>query len=171
MPRWAAALPIPPVPFFRTPLSTARAVATDVTNKTESDGAGRFRFPYLPVGQYEITVHRDGFSDAKRTLTLTIGAAFDLTVQLSVGATQTVTVNAEATVLETDRSQIAGTISQNEVANLPLNGRNFLDLALLVPGVSPTNTARQPALRGDLRRAGSRSVCGLAAQLFQLFHR
>jgi hypothetical protein len=42
-------------------------------------------------------------------------------------------------VLEAARSQIAGTISQTEVKNLPLNGRNFLDLALLVPGVSPPN--------------------------------
>src|SRR6185436_19840545 len=43
--------------------------------------------------------------------------------------------------IETARSQIAGTISSTEVAGLPMNGRNFLDLALLVPGVSPTNTA------------------------------
>ena len=45
----------------------------------------------------------------------------------------------EATVLEAARSQIAGTVSQAEVRSLPLNGRNFLELALLVPGVSPTN--------------------------------
>ncbi len=44
-------------------------------------------------------------------------------------------------MLESARSQIAGTVSQSEVRNLPLNGRNFLDLALLIPGVSPTNTA------------------------------
>ena len=50
-----------------------------------------------------------------------------------------VDVTAQATVLEAVRSQIAGTISQAEVRNLPMNGRNFLDLALLVPGVSPTN--------------------------------
>ena len=49
------------------------------------------------------------------------------------------TVTGEATVLETARSQIAGTVSQAEVQSLPMNGRNFLDLALLVPGVSPTN--------------------------------
>ena len=42
--------------------------------------------------------------------------------------------------LETARSQIAGTVPQAEIQNLPMNGRNFLDLALLVPGVSPTNT-------------------------------
>src|SRR5918993_1517001 len=44
-------------------------------------------------------------------------------------------------VLEAARSQVAGTVTQSEVKNLPLNGRNFLDLALLIPGVSPTNTA------------------------------
>ena len=50
------------------------------------------------------------------------------------------TVVADSQVLETARSQIAGTVPQAEVQNLPMNGRNFLDLALLVPGVSPTNT-------------------------------
>ena len=56
-------------------------------------------------------------------------------------ASSRVTVGAQADVLETARTQIAGTITQTEVNHLPLNGRNFLDLALLVPGVSPTNTA------------------------------
>jgi hypothetical protein len=118
-----------------------RAVSTNIKSTTPTDSAGRFRFPYLQVGEYAVTVHEDGFSDAKRFLTLTIGAAFDLPITLTIGATQTVTVNTEPPVLETQRSQVAATISQNEVANLPFNGRNFLDLALLVPGVSPTNTA------------------------------
>ncbi len=55
------------------------------------------------------------------------------------GLDASVTVTGEATVLEAARSQIAGTVSQSEVQSLPMNGRNFLDLALLVPGVSPTN--------------------------------
>ena len=64
----------------------------------------------------------------------------ELPVSLAVGGVDTsVTVTGEATVLEAARSQIAGTVSQAEVRNLPLNGRNFLDLALLIPGVSPTN--------------------------------
>ncbi len=120
---------------------TARAIATGLTTTATTDSAGRFRFPYLQVGQYEVTLHEAGFSDSKRTLTLTIGAAFDLPITLTPGTTQTVFVAATAPVLEADRSQVAQTISQNEVANLPFNGRNFLDLALLVPGVSPTNTA------------------------------
>ncbi|SFS16186.1 Carboxypeptidase regulatory-like domain-containing protein [Granulicella pectinivorans] len=118
-----------------------RATSTGIISRTETDAAGRFRFPYLQVGTYELDAHSDGFADSKRSLTLTLGAAFDLPITLTVGASQSVTVNAEAPVLEASRSQIAATISQNEVANLPYNGRNFLDLALLVPGVSPTNTA------------------------------
>ena len=81
-----------------------------------------------------------GFTDSTRTLTLTVGSAFDLPIALSVGGLDTsVTVTGEATVLEAARSQIAGTVPQTEVQSLPMNGRNFLDLALLIPGVSPTN--------------------------------
>ena len=61
-------------------------------------------------------------------------------------------------MLEAARSQIAGTISQAEVQNLPLNGRNFLDLALLVPGVSPTNVGEHAALRGDVGRARRQGI-------------
>jgi hypothetical protein len=103
---------------------------------------GRFRLRYLRVGPYEITVHQSGFEDAKRALTLTIGSAFELPVSLKVAATETsVLVTADAPVLEAARTQIAGTVPRTEIRNLPLNGRNFLDVALLIPGVSPTNTA------------------------------
>jgi len=120
----------------------ARAVDTNATRETETTADGRFRFAYLKVGRYEITVHLDGFADAKRDLTVTLGSAFDLPITLALPSLSTeVSVTAEAPVLETARSQIAGTISIAEVQGTPLNGRNFLDLALLVPGVSPTNVA------------------------------
>ena len=119
----------------------ARHIATNVSSVAQTDREGRFRFPYLRVGQYEVTVHHQGFAAAVRSLTLTIGSAFDLPVSLALESAETnVLVTAEAAVLDAARSQIAGTVSQTEVVNLPLNGRNFLDLALLVPGVSPTNT-------------------------------
>ena len=118
----------------------ARQTDTNVTATAETDGEGRFRFPYLRVGPYEIIVHQPGFADATRRLTLTLGGAFDLPVSLTVGALEaSVDVAAQATVLEAARSQIAGTVSQAEIERLPLNGRNFLDLALLVPGVSLPN--------------------------------
>jgi hypothetical protein len=121
---------------------TARHIDTNVTAAAVTDQEGRFRFPYLRVGTYEIIVSQQGFADTTRLLTLTVGAAFELPVWLTVGAVDTsVTVTAQTTVLEGARSQIAGTVSQTEVRSLPLNGRNFLELALLVPGVSPTNVA------------------------------
>jgi Carboxypeptidase regulatory-like domain len=119
----------------------ARNLATNATTTTETDAAGRFRFPYLQVGQYDVSIHQSGFMDNHRTITLTIGAAFDLPMTLTIGTAESVNVTADAPLLEAARSQIAGTITQTEVSNLPFNGRNFLDLALLVPGVSPTNTA------------------------------
>ena len=119
---------------------TARHAATNVTAKTDTDADGRFRFPYLKIGPYVVTVHHPGFRNAAQSLTLSAGAAFELPISLDVGGVNTdVVVTAETTVLEAARSQIAGTIPEEEVRNLPLNGRNFLDAALLVPGVSPTN--------------------------------
>jgi outer membrane receptor protein involved in Fe transport len=122
--------------------ATARQVNTNVTNSANTDREGRFRFPYLNVGVYEIKVRRQGFADWAQSLTLTVGSAFELPVSLVIAvAESSVTVTGDSVVLEAARSQIAGTISQNEVRNLPLSGRNYFDLALFVAGVSPTNTA------------------------------
>jgi hypothetical protein len=119
-----------------------RHTQTNASATAATDGNGRFRFPNLKVGRYEVRIRQQGFRQWNRSLTLSVGAAFDLQVRLDVEDLEaSVTVSAEATVLEAARSQIAGTISELEVQRLPLNGRNFLDLALLVPGVSPTNVA------------------------------
>ncbi len=67
---------------------TAREVSTNIAYSAVTSSIGRFRFPYLPVGRYEVTVHRAGFSDALRSVNLTIGAAFDLPVVLEVGSEQ-----------------------------------------------------------------------------------
>jgi outer membrane receptor protein involved in Fe transport len=119
---------------------SARQLDTNVTSVTVTGQDGRFRFPYLRIGPYEIVVRLQGFADQRKELMLTAGAAFELPLSLSLGGLDTaITVTAEATVLESARSQIAGTVSQTEMNALPLNGRNFLELALVVPGVSPTN--------------------------------
>lgn len=119
---------------------TARHVATNVAVEATTDGDGRFRFPYLRIGPYELRARLQGFRDRLQTLALSAGSAFDIAIDLQLaGVDATVTVVADSQVLETARSQIVGTIPQAEVQSLPLNGRNFLDVALLVPGVSPTN--------------------------------
>lgn len=118
---------------------TAREVATGVRQAGAVDREGRFRFPYLRPGRYEIGISAPGFAAVTRGLTIAAGSAFDLPIELAAGATDSVVVTAEATVIEAARSQIAATLRQTEVQAVPLNGRNFLDLALLAPGVSPTN--------------------------------
>lgn len=120
----------------------ARQIETNISSTETTDRDGRFRFPYLKVGEYEIVVHREGFQEATRRVALSVGAAFELPFSLVIGATETkVSVTAEAPVLEAARSQIASTLSQAEIKDLPLSGRNYFDLALFAPGVSPTNTA------------------------------
>jgi Carboxypeptidase regulatory-like domain/TonB dependent receptor len=119
---------------------TARQTDTSVSDSVTTDGSGRFRFAYLRVGPYEISVNQPGFSPYARQLTLNVGAAFEIPVTLDLaGVEAAVSVTADAPVLESARSQVATTISKGEVNNLPLNGRNFVDIAVLAPAVAPPN--------------------------------
>ena len=121
---------------------SVRQIDTNITASQKTGHDGRFLFPYLKVGRYEVSVRHQGFEEATRPVTLTVGADFDLPFSMVVGQMATkVQVSADAPLIEAARTQIAGTISQTEVANLPLSGRNYFDIALFVPGVSPTNTA------------------------------
>ncbi|NOT27267.1 MAG: TonB-dependent receptor [Acidobacteria bacterium] len=119
----------------------AQHTGTNVTTQTTTDEEGRFRFPYLRVGSYAISVRHQGFAESTQALTLTVGSAFELPLSLSLaGVSANVTVTGQTEVLEAARSQIAGTVSEVELRTLPMSGRNFLEVALLIPGVSPTNT-------------------------------
>jgi len=121
---------------------TVRQKSTNLAKTDTTDPDGRFRFPYLPVGDFELTVHAKGFNDVQQAVTLTMGAAYHVPIRLAITAAEsTVQVNERAPVLDTGRSEIASTISRQEITATPLNGRSFLDLALFLPGVSPTNTA------------------------------
>ncbi|MGD9904854.1 MAG: TonB-dependent receptor [Vicinamibacterales bacterium] len=119
---------------------TARHLDTDVAATVVTDAGGRYRFQYLRVGRYQVTVELAGFAPVERQIALSVGSAFEIPITLAVqGVETTVTVAAEAPVLESARSQIAATVTAAEVQQLPLNGRNFLDVALLAPGVAPPN--------------------------------
>jgi len=126
-------------------VSGANVVATHVeTNQhveTTSDHEGRFRFPYLRTGAYDLKIDAAGFASVAKQLTVSIGQALDLPVKLEVaGVSAAVNIGSDVPIVETVRTQITETIRPKEMNELPLNGRNFLDLSLLIPGVSPTNT-------------------------------
>jgi hypothetical protein len=119
---------------------TATNVDTNQQRITDSGLDGHFRFPYLPVGSYKMTVAQSGFRTVSREITVTVGQALYLTFRLDVNSVaENVTVT-DISQIETTRTQVTQTIRPAEIQQLPLNGRNYLDLALLVPGVSPTNT-------------------------------
>ena len=106
----------------------------------QSDAQGRFRFLYLPVGRYRLKVEARGFTPLEREFTLTVGQALDAHLRLSVaGVTERLDIRSEATLIETVRTQVAETVLPAEVDNLPLNGRNYLDLAALTPAVTRAN--------------------------------
>ena len=104
-----------------------------------ADSTGTYQIPNLQPGTYKLTFTLQGFSTVVREGVELSGAGVTtINAEMKVGAVaESVTVTGEATVLETARSQIAGTVQQSEVESLPMNGRNFLELALLIPGNSP----------------------------------
>lgn len=120
---------------------TVLNAATNQSQSVVSDANGRFRFNYLAVGPYELKASKDGFSDFGQRFTATVAASLDLKIVLRVKAVSAnVDVNTDVPVIETARTQVAETVLPRDVETLPLNGRNFIDLALLLPGVSRTNT-------------------------------
>ena len=123
--------------------------------RTATDWQGRFRFATLAVGPYEISVRHGGFQEASRRLTTTASSAYDVPITLAVaGISTSVDVSTQLSVLDTARSQVASTVPRQEIDRSPMNGRQFLDLALLVP------VCRRPMLRA--RSSSSRPRRSLA---------
>jgi hypothetical protein len=122
-------------------LVTATNVETSQSRTSVADSEGRYRFPPLPVGAYRLRAEKAGFAVLTTRLTLTLGQALDVPLVLPVAqVAESVEVNgAEVSVVETARTQVAETVASKEIDTLPLNGRNYLDLAALAPGVSRTN--------------------------------
>jgi hypothetical protein len=120
---------------------TSTNTETNQSQTATADEEGRYRFSYLPVGIYELKVEQAGFTSLTKHLTLTVGQALDVTLRLTVaGVTEEVNVtDASAPLVETARTQVAETVVPKEIDSLPLNGRNYLDLAALTPGVTRTN--------------------------------
>jgi len=119
---------------------TARNLETNSTHMCNCDSSGSFRFPYMAVGSYEVTVQSPGFAELKRQVTLTIGQPLEVQLKLAVAdVNETVNVAADLPTLETARTQLAERLLPREIDSLPLNGRNYLDLAALTPGVTRSN--------------------------------
>ena len=112
-------------------------VGTGIAQATMSDGQGRFRVGELLIGNYEVQASQAGFQTVVRKgITLTVGAEAVVDISLPVGqAQQTVTVEAQASQVDTTTAAVATLVSRTQMEDLPLNGRNFESLMALAPGV------------------------------------
>jgi hypothetical protein len=110
---------------------------TGATRVTQTNSVGEFQFSLLQPGDYEIKVAMQGFKSHVAPITLQVGESItsDFTMEVG-GANETVVVMGETPVINTSDFKIDGVVNRKQIDNLPLNGRNFLQLALLEPGVS-----------------------------------
>src|SRR5215213_7793066 len=116
---------------------SARYVDTGHTRTALSDADGRFVFAELPVGAYEIRAEREGFRPLLRQgIRVTVGETAALELVMEVGTLdQEVTVSGGPPLVNTQSPELSYLISQKAIEELPLNVRNYTDLALLQPGV------------------------------------
>ncbi|MEQ1947031.1 MAG: carboxypeptidase regulatory-like domain-containing protein [Bryobacteraceae bacterium] len=132
---------------------------TGVTVNAESDSQGRYSVPQLAVGSYEIQTKKEGFqTTVRKGITLTVGAQPVVDFAMQVGqAQQTVTVEGQVTQVETTNSTVSALVDQKQMAELPLNGRNFEQLILLAPGAVSFTAVTSSGAQG---RSSSYSVSG-----------
>src|SRR5712692_1211066 len=133
---------------------TARNRNTGLERSTTSGDQGLYTIALLPVGEYDVIARAQGFAETKiQSVRVGVGQLLTVDLKLVVGAVaQTATVKARAAAIETTRTGMASTVDMNQVANLGLNGRDFLNLILLTPGVT------RDVRTGDLAFAGQRGT-------------
>ncbi|MBA3321935.1 MAG: carboxypeptidase regulatory-like domain-containing protein, partial [Pyrinomonadaceae bacterium] len=113
------------------------------TNRTATtDEDGNYIFLAVPPSDYELKVEAagSGFAASSTRVTLTVGQQSEIPVQLSAtGLTESINVVAGGEVVETDRTQQSSVIDTQQIVNLPISRRNYLDYALLTPGVTDSD--------------------------------
>lgn len=120
---------------------TLTHVATNATTVVHSDAHGEYRTPPLKIGEYIIDVRADGFKQSQQGgIVLEIGDVRKVDVVLEVGQTsESVSVSAEAPLLQASDSTVGDVINNRQIEDLPLNGRDYLQLANLSSGTIPAS--------------------------------
>ena len=128
---------------------------TGLQRSANTDDEGNYRLILLPPGSYTVRAAAQGFAETPiPDVVVTVGGKTPLDINLSVGgATTSVTVTAEAPVVETTRTSVSTTVNERAIENLPVSGRNYLDFATLTPGV-----VRDPTRQGDLSVGGQKGT-------------
>lgn len=131
-------------------------VSTETVREVTSNSDGVYSAPNLIPGSYQITVTAKGFQTLiRKDIVVTVGAQLALNLALSVGqVNQSVTVTSEVPVVETSSSSIGATVEQVSIVALPLNGRDWTQLAILQPGVNTIHTQAASNLGANRAQRG-----------------
>lgn len=136
-----------------TPLSGAEITATHEgtaeVRQVRSDEQGYFAVPELPPGAYRINVTHAGYRAFEGQAELRVGQSFWLDAPLHLSAAQSVEVEGHFIPIDRDSSAMRTVIDERQITGLPLDGRNFLELALLAPGTVPAPQGSAASVRGD----------------------
>src|SRR5687767_4981381 len=118
---------------------TVTNLGTAQERTVTTDAQGRYTVPLLPPGQYRVSAELEGFKRGVREpITLQVNQLQRADFTLDVGAmSEEVVVTAELPMVQTNTATVGTVVTQKETSELPLNGRNFLQLNLLVPGTLP----------------------------------
>jgi hypothetical protein len=115
--------------------------ATGLTRSATANGVGDYQITGLPAGDYTVDASKQGFQKSAKKIHLDIGGAATLDFSLSPGQVETkVEVQDVGAVAEPTRTMVSAVIDEQKIENLPVNGREFIDFALLAPGVTIGNT-------------------------------
>lgn len=139
--------------------ATAKNIGTAIERTTTSDEFGNYSLAELQTGTYEVKVEKSGFQSSTVTNVLVeVSAERRVDVQLAVAGSDTVVIVAATTQVETTNNTLGGTISTKEVADLPVNGRDFTKFLVMVPGATgdPSGATDSPGSFGLFSSNGNR---------------
>jgi hypothetical protein len=124
-------------------LVRATNLATNVSRESKTDSSGNYNLPFLPAGDYNVTASITGFqTQTVDRLTLQVQQTARMDFKLTLGSiNEKVTVAASADILQTENATVGTVIDSAKIVQLPLNGRNFIQLAQLARAFSPVPPA------------------------------
>ena len=140
---------------------TALSLGTGLKRDVTTDMGGQYHLVGLPIGTYTVRLEKEGFqTEVREGIALTAAAAIPLNISLQVGkVTDHVTATADVVAVDNATSTVSGSIGEQSLAELPLNGRDLFQAALLEPGVAPTPSAAPSLLSNG--RTGQASINGM----------
>jgi hypothetical protein len=152
----ASGAPIPAAPVILINTGTSERRARD------TDSGGNYQFVNLVPGHYRLDIEKQGFKHLTRDeIVVEVQAAVRIDVSMQVGdMTQTIEVQAQTPLLQTETTSLGAVVESRKVQEMPLNGRNVLNLVALVPGVVPGGNTMQNPIIGNNTGWGNYQIGG-----------